>query len=188
MNGDLLGFKFGVWEGGHRIPFIAKWPGKIPAGTTSNQLICNVDMLATFTALTGQDPKALDGTDSVNILPALLGNPEEPIRKELILAANNKDHLSLRKDNWIYIPAQGSGGFKGSKPKDHAWGGAAAVAFVGGVNSDMENGKIKEDAPPAQLYNLETDVNQTKNVYNEYPEIVKEMKTILETYASKEQK
>lgn len=188
MNGDLLGFKFGVWEGGHRIPFIAKWPGKIPAGTTSNQLICNVDMLATFTALTGQDPKALDGTDSVNILPALLGNPEEPIRKELILAANNKDHLSLRKDNWIYIPAQGSGGFKGSKPKDHAWGGAAAVAFVGGVNSDMENGKIKEDAPPAQLYNLETDVNQTKNVYNEYPEIVKKMKTILETYASKEQK
>ncbi|MDO6425000.1 sulfatase-like hydrolase/transferase, partial [Saccharophagus degradans] len=48
INGDLLGFKFGVWEGGHRIPFIAKWPGKIQAGTVSNQLICNVDMLATF--------------------------------------------------------------------------------------------------------------------------------------------
>jgi len=54
QNGDLLGFKFGVWEGGHRVPMIVRWPGHVKAGTTSNQLIGNVDMLATLAALTGQ--------------------------------------------------------------------------------------------------------------------------------------
>ena len=85
----------------------------------------------------------------------------------------------------MYIPAKGSGGFRGSKPHQHAWGGPPAVALVGGVNSDIENGKIKEDAPAAQLYNLEEDKYQTTNVYNQYPEVVKEMKAVLETYRLK---
>ena len=182
INGDLLGFKFGVWEGGHRVPFIAKWPGKIEAGSTSDQLICNVDMLATFQALTEQDPKAIENTDSIDVLAALLENPKEPIRDELLLAPRREKNLSLRKGKWMYIPAQGSGGFVGSKPEQHAWGGPPAVALVGGVNSDIENNKIKEDAPPAQLYNLDLDVNQTKNLYTQHPEIVKEMAAILETY------
>lgn len=187
INGDLLGFKFGVWEGGHRVPFIAKWPGKIEAGTRSHQLICNVDMLATFMALTGQNPGILQGKDSVNVLPALLGNPEEPIRKELLLAARSQRHLSIRKGKWMYIPARGSGGFRGSKPHQHAWGGPAAVALVGGVNSDFENGKFKKNAPSAQLYDLEADVNQTKNLYNEYPEVVREMEALLTTYRQQRQ-
>ena len=79
----------------------------------------------------------------------------------------------------MYIQAQGSGGFIGSKPNHHAWGGAPATAFVGSVNSDIENGEIKEDAPPAQLYNLEVDKYQTTNVFNQYPEIVEEMEARL---------
>ena len=185
MNGDLLGFKFGVWEGGHRVPFIAKWPGKIEAGSQSDQLICNVDMLATFMALTGQNPETLQGKDSVNVLPALLDKPEISIRKELLLAARSKQHLSIRKGKWMYIPARGSGGFKGSKPNQHAWGGPAAVALVGGVNSDFENGKFKPNAAPAQLYDLEADVNQTKNLYNDYPEVIQEMQALLKTYQPK---
>ena len=55
----------------------------------------------------------------------------------------------------MYIGAQGSGGFTGSKPTDHAWGGPAAAEFAGSVNSDIENGRFKKDAPPAQLYDLE---------------------------------
>ncbi len=55
LNGDLLGFKFDAWEGGHRVPFIARWPGKIPAGSVSNQLICHIDLFATFAALTGAE-------------------------------------------------------------------------------------------------------------------------------------
>ncbi|GIZ09684.1 arylsulfatase [Flavobacterium sp. UMI-01] len=185
INGDLLGFKFGVWEGGHRVPFIAKWPGKIKAGTVSNQLICNVDMLATFMALTGQNTKSLENSDSVNVLPALLGDPKTPVRNELVLAAHKSSHLSVRKGKWMYIPAQGSGGFTGSQPNHHAWGGAPATAFVGSVNSDIENGKIKADAPPAQLYNLEDDKYQTINVYKKYPEIVKEMQATLDSYRTK---
>ena len=183
LNGDLLGFKFGAWEGGHRVPFIARWPGKIKPGTVSDQLICNVDMLATFMAATGQDPKTLEKKDSVNVLPALLDNPKEQIRKELVLAASRPTHLAVRKGKWMYIGARGSGGFSGSKPTHHAWGGPPAVAFVGGVNSDIENGRIKPNAPPAQLYDLEADVNQTKNLYSKYPEVVKEMSALLASYA-----
>jgi arylsulfatase A-like enzyme len=185
INGDLLGFKFGVWEGGHRVPFIAKWPGKIEAGSISDQLICHVDMLATFMNLTGQDPKTLEKTDSKNMMPALVGNPKKTIRDELVLAPKSERHLSLRKGKWMYIPAQGSGGFTGSKPEHHAWGGPPAVAFVGGVNSDIINGEIKKDAPPAQLYNLEIDVNQTTNLYESYPEVVKELEAVLTTYIPK---
>jgi arylsulfatase A-like enzyme len=150
-----------------------------------DQLICNVDMLATFTAITGQAPDSLQEKDSINVLPALLDNPERPIRNELVLAGRSKRHLSIRKGKWIYIPARGSGGFRGSKPSDHAWGGPAAVTLVGGVNSDIENGRIRKDAPPAQLYDLEADVNQTKNLYAEYPEVVREMEALLKTYRQK---
>lgn len=186
LNGDLLGFKFGVWEGGHRVPFIARWPGKIEAGTESNQLICNVDMLATFMELTGQDPGSLVGKDSINVLPALLEDPQQPLREELILAPHKEKNLSLRKGKWMYIPRRGSGGFGGSKPHQHAWGGPPATAFLGSVNSDIKNGKIRKDAPPAQLYDLQADVNQTTNLYSEYPEVVKEMEARLKTYRPKE--
>ena len=173
INGDLLGFKFGVWEGGHRVPFIAKWPGHIEPGSESDQLICNIDMMAMFSSLTGQNP--LDDTDSIDILPALVSNPTKPLREELVLAARSERHLSLRQGKWMYIPAQGSGGFTGSKPEQHAWGGPPAVALVGGVNSDLADGKMKADAAPAQLYDLEADVNQTTNLYHQYPEVVASM-------------
>lgn len=186
INGDLLGFKFGVWEGGHRIPFIAKWPGKIKAGTQSDQLLSQIDMLATFTALTGQDAKSLNGKDSINMLPALLEDPCEPLRTELVLAPRKPQNLAIRKGKWMYIPARGSGGFTGSKPNQHAWGGPPAAEFAGSTNSDIENGRVRKNAPPAQLYDLENDRSQKKNVYNEKPLIVKEMKALLASYAPKQ--
>jgi len=181
MNGDLLGFKFGVWEGGHRIPFIAKWPGKIPAGSTSDQLICSVDMLATFVALTKQENElSLKGKDSKNILEALTGNTSITVREELVLAPSQTTHLSLRKGDWMYIPAQGSGGFKGTKVGHHTLGGPAAANYIGSINSDMKDGHILPNAPQAQLYNLKKDKYQTVNVYNEHPDIVEQMKANLE--------
>ena len=116
------------------------------------------------------------------MLPALLEDPEEPLRTELLLAPNNRQNLALRKGKWLYIGARGSGGFGGSKPSDHAWGGPAAIAFAGSVNSDIEGGEYKADAPDAQLYDLEKDVNQTTNVIREHPEIAKEMAAALKTY------
>ncbi|MEW4488800.1 arylsulfatase [Thalassoglobus sp. JC818] len=186
QNGELLGFKFGVWEGGHRVPFIVRWPGKVKAGTVSDQLIGNVDMLATFAALTDQELEKAQQADSVNVLPALLGETEGALRDHLVLAPHQGTHLSIRKGKWMYIPKQGSGGFKGKKPGDHAFGGPPAIQFVGSVNSDIEDGKIRKDAPPAQLYDLETDRSQTRNVVNEHPALVKELDELLSRYAPPE--
>lgn len=186
-NGDLLGFKFGVWEGGHRVPFIARWPGHITPGTTSTQLISSVDMLATFAALTEQTLKKEQVADSVNILPALTSEPESPLRDTLVLCPSKPSHLAVRKGRWVYIGARGSGGFKGG-PGSHGAGGPLCASFVGSVNSDFEAGKYKPDAPPAQLYNLYSDVNQTQNLYNEYPQVVKEMSVLLASYAPPKRK
>lgn len=185
QNGDLLGFKFGVWEGGHRVPLIVRWPGKVKAGTTSNQLIGNVDMLATFAALTDHKLDKAQQADSVNVLPAFVDEPEKQIRDHLILAPHKGTHLSVRKGNWMYIPARGSGGFAGKKPGDHTFAGPAAASFVGSVNSDIEDGKIKKDAPSAQLYDLAADVNQTRNVYKEHPDVVKELNSLLSDFKPK---
>ncbi|QDV69119.1 Arylsulfatase [Rosistilla carotiformis] len=184
-NGDLLGFKFGVWEGGHRVPMIVRWPGKVKAGTTSKQLIGNVDMLATFAALTHQTLDNVQRADSVNMLPAMLDDPDAPIRDHLLLAPHKGTHLSIRKGRWMYIPGKGSGGFGGRKPGVHTFAGPAAASFVGAVNSDIQNGKIKPEAPAAQLYDLDADVHQTQNLHDEHPEVVAQLKALLDAYQPK---
>lgn len=181
LNGELLGMKFGAWEGGHRVPFITRWPGKIPAGTESKELLSNVDILATLAALVGQSLKEDEGPDSYNMLPAFTGSPDVPIRDHLVISPAFKTHLSIRKGKWMYIPAQGEGGFTETEIGQHGFAGAAAHKLTGQVNSDVENGKIKADAPPAQLYDLEADLTQKKNVYNEHPEVVAQLKALLET-------
>ena len=138
-------------------------------------------MLATFAAVTNQDIEADQIADSINVLPALTGDPEVALRETLVLMSRYASHVSIRKGKWMYIPKPGGGGFKG-KPGSHGAGGPACISFVGNVNSDIENGKIVKDAPPAQLYDLEADVKQTTNLYREYPEVVKEMKSLLQTY------
>lgn len=183
QNGDLLGFKFGIWEGGQRVPFIAKWPGQISASSVSDQLISSIDMLATFAALTEQEVSADQLVDSINVLSALTDDAESPIRDSLVLVPRSPTHVSIRKGKWMYIPAQGSGGFKG-KPGTHGAGGPAATSFVGSQNSDIENGAIKKGAPPAQLYNLYDDRSQTNNLYESYPEVVQEMQALVEDLAS----
>lgn len=185
INDPLLGFKFDVWEGGHRVPFLVRWPGKVPAGEISGALACNVDLLATMAALVGKERMAKEAQDSKNLLPAILGKTNQPIRDQMIIAANSPSHLSIRKGPWMYIPAQGGGGFWSDEVGAHPFGGPAAIKFAGQENSDIVDGKIKADAPPAQLYNLEKDPTQDHNVYNEHPEIVEELKKLLKETISK---
>jgi len=175
LNGDLLGFKFGAWEGGHRVPFIARWPGHIEPASTSSQLLCNVDMLATLATLVGHRLGRDDGVDSFNVLPALLGNPEAPLRDHLVMAPFRQTNLAIRAGRWIYIGARGSGGFGGNK------GGPGALAFTGEVNSDITpEGKYRDDAPSEQLYDLEADLPQALNVVRQHPEVAAELKALLE--------
>ena len=175
LNGDLLGFKFGAWEGGHRIPFIARWPGKIPANSRSDHLMSQIDLMATVAAILVRPLKDDEGPDSVNQLLVLTGTPEKPARDLLVISPNNPSHLLVRKDQWVYIPAQDEGGFDGKEVGDHRFGGGATLPFTGDVNSDFVDGKLRDDAPPAQLYDLQKDPRQTTNVYREYPEVVAEL-------------
>jgi arylsulfatase A-like enzyme len=172
LNGDLLGFKFGAWEGGHRVPFIARWPGRIAPGARAPQLIANVDMLATVAAIVGYERKTGEGIDSVNVLPALLGNPGKPVREEVVLAPFSPRQLALRRGRWLYIQGQGSGGFDN---------GLKEIAFTHQQNSDItSDGIIKPDAPPVQLYDLETDPLESTNVCRQQPEVLRTMQSLLE--------
>lgn len=109
FNGPLRGTKGSPYEGGTRVPFIARWPGHIPPGDSS-ALICHVDMLASFAALTGRQLPEAAGPDSFNVLPALLGGNAG--REYLVEQGGT---LSLRKGPWKLIPARPGGG-KGKKP------------------------------------------------------------------------
>ncbi len=149
---NLRGMKGDVWEGGHREPFIARWPGKIKAGATSKDLICFTDLLATFAALTGAALPDGAGEDSFSFLPELLGEKlAEPARNELLIGQGVKN-LSIRQGDWKLIPFLGSGGF--TKP----------------ARRRPEPGE-----PPGQLYNLADDPGETNNLYAAHPEIVKRL-------------
>lgn len=182
LNGDLLGFKFGAWEGGHRVPFIAKWPGVIPANSTSDHLISQIDLLATFSTIVDKKLTKQECPDGINQLPELMGEVEKPLRDRLIISPNVPEHLTVRKDKWVYIPAQDEGGFQGKKIGDHTLGGAAAFALTNQKNSDVVDNKIREDAPKEQLYDLENDPYQSQNVVEQFPDVKRELQQILDDY------
>lgn len=94
-------------------------------------------------------------------------------------------HLTVRKEKWVYIPARDEGGFQGKNVGDHLLGGAAAQQLTNLVNSDVVEGKIRKDSPPAQLYDLEADPYQSKNVYNEHPAVVEELANLLSAWQSR---
>lgn len=179
MNGKLLGFKFDGWEGGHRVPFIARWPGKITPNSKSAQLISNVDLLGTMAALTGYELAENDAPDSYNMIPALVENSTKPIRNHLVVSPFKSKNLVLRVGDWVYMGAKGGGGWNGGKPGDHILGGPAALHFAGEFNSDIEGGKLKPSIPEEQLYNLKSDISQSTNVLEQETQRANMMKEML---------
>jgi arylsulfatase A-like enzyme len=111
--GPLRGGKSTAFEGGTREPLIVRWPGHVSAGTTSGALICQIDLLASLAALTNQKLPNRAGPDSVNVLPALLGQSQEG--RELLVEQGR--NIALRQKNWKYIEPvkQNAGG--GPKPQ-----------------------------------------------------------------------
>ena len=150
-SGGLRGMKADAWECGHRMPFIARWPGQVIAGSESDQLICFTDMLATFAEIVDVTLTEDAGPDSFSVLPVLTGDAQQPIRPSMVLRSGGR-MMTVRKGPWKLITALGSGGF--SHPKR------------------IEPGP---GDPPGQLYNLVDDLGETKNRYAEEPDIVQEL-------------
>jgi arylsulfatase A len=159
------GMKRDQWEGGHRVPFLVRWPGKVKPGTTSAQLTSLTDVMATVAAIIGAELPNDAAEDSFNMLPALLGKDGGPIRPYLLQQAfGGSRTLSIRRGNWKYLDHTGSGGNRYDNDP--------------GLKSFI----LPDTAPnaPGQLYNLEADPGETRNFYFDQPQIVKELKTLLE--------
>ena len=105
MNGSLLGFKFDAWEGGHRVPFIARWPGRIAAGSSSAHLLCLTDLLATSAEIVGAKLPEGAGEDSFSFLPLLLGQPAAAAQRKLafIKGDGNDNAIAVRAGPWKLI-------------------------------------------------------------------------------------
>ena len=159
--GDLRGWKYLVFEGGTRVPFIARWPGHIPADV-SKQMICLSDLLATCAALTGRRLPSGAGQDSVNALPALLGQSGAASR-DTVVQQGVSGALAIRKGDWKYIPANQStrpGGIgSGANPNDTRFSEAIITEPL--------------------LFNLASDPNETSNVAAQNPEKVRELSALL---------
>jgi arylsulfatase A-like enzyme len=103
--GELRGAKRDVWEGGHRVPFIARWPGKIKAGAVSDETMCHVDFMATTAAILGEKLPDNAAEDSVNVLPVLLGEKLSAPIREATVHHSAQGKFALRKGDWVLIDA-----------------------------------------------------------------------------------
>ena len=154
VSAHYRGSKADIWDGGHRVPFFVRWPGKVEAGSRSEQLITLVDFFATVSEITGE--KAPDmAEDSVSFLPALSGQPIQSTRKGVIHHSIS-GHFAYRQGKWKLLLAKGSGGW--SSPKER---------------------EVGADAPEAQLYDMENDPSEQNNLYLTHPEVAQRLLTDL---------
>jgi arylsulfatase A-like enzyme len=158
-EGPFRGLKSQIWEGGHRIPFVARWPKRIKPGIASDEPICLVDLLATFARLAGVPLPTDAGPDSYDISPALFGEKgPRPIREALVSHSQNGT-FAIRQGEWKLIP------------DNKTSGGWMAPA-----------GKPPVPGSPGQLYNLAEDPREQNDLWEKRPEIVARLAALLERY------
>ena len=158
------GVKRDNWEGGHRVPFIVNWPGKVAPSSTSAQIISLCDVFMTAAELVGA--KVADNTaeDSFSLLPILMSQDREPIRPYLLQQAfTGSRDLAIRRGQWKYMAHKGSGGNNYES------------------SLELKQYALPDTAPSAagQLYDLESDPGETQNLALQHPEIVGELDTLL---------
>ena len=156
-NAHLRGTKADIWEGGHRVPFVVRWPGRTPAGSSNNSLVELTDLMATCAELVGFDLPKNAGEDSRSMLPLLLGKTPQPPARDFAVHHSLWGTFALRQGPWKMIPKRGSGGFTRPRELDPA----------------------KEGGPIGQLYHLYHDPSETTNLWNNHPEIVQRLEKLL---------
>ncbi len=155
-TGPYRGMKSDSWEGGHRMPFIARWRGRVPAGGRSDQLLCFTDLFATLAGVLGAELPTGAAVDSLSFLPSLLDPGAASTRRSLVLKANGS---VVREGRWKLIDHLGSGGF--SRPR-------------------------RVDGEGGQLYDLELDPGETTNLWSERPDRVAQLLALREAELARE--
>lgn len=156
-SAQFRGYKSDIWDGGHRVAFVVRWPNHVKRGSECSQLICHTDLMATCADILGAELPDNAGEDSVSILPALMGKEIAPFR-ESVVHHSISGCFAVRQGNSKLELCAGSGGW--GKPSD----------------ADAK----KQGLPNVQLYDLSTDIGETKNVQEEHPELVARLTKILE--------
>lgn len=151
-SAHLRGSKADLWDGGHRVPFIVRWPGNIEPGSTSDQLICLTDLLGTCSDLLQTALPGGAAEDSVSFLPAFKGDEMSSTRRGVVHHSSS-GHFSYRQGNWKLLLSRGSGGW----------------------SAPNEDTAKKDGAPIAQLYNLQSDPGETDNLYEQQPEVAQRL-------------
>lgn len=161
--GTLRGVKRDLWEGGHRVPFLARWPGKVQAGRSCDETICHTDLMATAAAIVGAELPADAGEDSENILPALLGQERNRPIREATVHHSASGKFAIRRGRWVLIDAP-----TGDDNREPPW-------------FQAERG-YQPHTLAGELYDLSRDPAEHRNLYAERPEEVRQLKALLETY------
>jgi arylsulfatase A-like enzyme len=154
------GHKADIFEGGHRVPFITRWPARIKAGSVCDDTICLTDLTATAAEITGFALPDNAAEDSVSILPDMLGTAAAPVREATVHHSINGS-FSIRQGKWKLELCPGSGGWSPPRPRSKG---------------------IKK-LPAVQLYDLSCDIAETTNVQNKHPDVVKRLTALLQDYA-----
>ena len=156
------GHKADIWEGGHRIPLLIRWPNGIKAGSTTDQTVCLTDLMATVAKIIGIDLPDSAGEDSVSNLAIWQGRDDGTPIREATVHHSISGMFSIRKDQWKLELCPGSGGW--SDPRDDA--------------------AIAQGLPAIQLYNLNADIGERTNVQDQHPDRVKELTALLNKYVT----
>ena len=157
--GDLRGQKADIWDGGHRVPFISRWPGHISPGSTSDAVVCLLDLLSTCASLVGDTLPANAGEDSSSLLPHLLGEATDAPGRRAIVHHSVLGMFALREAQWKLIFGRGSGG--GTEPRSIAPAPGEALG---------------------QLYDMVADMSETENMWLAQSDLVDRMTTIFDRY------
>ncbi len=146
-SAEFRGYKSDLWDGGHRVPFIVRWPAKVDPGSVSDQTICLTDLMATSAELAGSKLPETAGEDSVSFAPALKGEPMDSSRKGVIHHSIG-GKFAYRRGKWKLLLTTGSGGWTKEK---------------------MPAGTV------AQLYDMTADPGEKHNLYNSHPELAQRL-------------
>ena len=160
--GPLRGVKRDVWEGGHRVPFLARWPGRVPAGTVTDSFISLTDLMATAAALLGVPLPDDDAEDSEDVLPVLLG--EDRSHGPAVLHGGS-GRFAVRQGDWVLID--------GPTGQENAPRNGEPPWF-------REERRYESHGLRGELYDLREDPGQRHNRYAENPEVVARLKATLE--------